>query len=31
MAISLFFQVWRGVQGLRGRKVLEEPEESALH
>ena len=31
MAISLFFQIWRGVQGLRGRKVLEEPEEGALH
>ena len=32
MVISLFFQVWRGVQGLRGRKVLEEPsEEGALH
>jgi TRAP-type C4-dicarboxylate transport system permease small subunit len=31
MVISLFFQVWRGVQGLRGRKVLEEPEESAFH
>ena len=31
MAISLFFQVWRGVHGLLGRKVLEEPEESAFH
>ena len=31
MAISLFFQIWRGVQGLRGREVLEEPEEGALH
>jgi TRAP-type C4-dicarboxylate transport system permease small subunit len=31
MAISLFFQLWRDVQGLRGRKVLEEPEEGALH
>jgi TRAP-type C4-dicarboxylate transport system permease small subunit len=31
MVISLFFQVWRGVQGLRGRKVLDEPEESAFH
>lgn len=31
MVISLFFQVWRGVQGLRGRKVLDEPEEGALH
>ena len=32
MAVSLFFQVWRGVQGLRGRKVLEEPSGDAeLH
>jgi C4-dicarboxylate transporter, DctQ subunit len=32
MAVSLFFQIWRGVQHLRGRKVLEEPsEEGALH
>jgi len=31
MAVSLFFQVWRGVQGLRGRQVLEEPGEGALH
>ena len=31
MVISLFFQVWRGVQGLRGRKVLDEPDEGALH
>ena len=31
MAVSLFFQIWRGVQGLRGRKVLEEPEQGALH
>jgi TRAP-type C4-dicarboxylate transport system permease small subunit len=31
MAVSLVFQIWRGVQGLRGRKVLEEPEEGALH
>lgn len=31
MAISLFFQAWRGVQGLRGRKVLEEPDQGALH
>lgn len=31
MVVSLFFQVWRGVQGLRGRKVLEEPDEGALH
>jgi TRAP-type C4-dicarboxylate transport system permease small subunit len=31
MVVSLFFQVWRGVQGLRGRKVLDEPEEGALH
>jgi hypothetical protein len=25
MAISLFFQSWRGVQKLRGRDVLYEP------
>lgn len=32
MAVSLFFQVYRGVQKLRGRNVLEEPsEEGALH
>jgi len=31
MTVSLFFQVWRGVQGLRGRKVLEEPDEGAFH
>jgi TRAP-type C4-dicarboxylate transport system permease small subunit len=31
MVISLFFQAWRGVQGLRGRKVLDEPDEGALH
>ena len=31
MVISLFFQVWRGVLGLFGRKVLEESEESAFH
>jgi TRAP-type C4-dicarboxylate transport system permease small subunit len=31
MVISLFFQVWRGAQALRGREVLEEPEEGALH
>lgn len=32
MVISLFFQIWRGVQALRGRKVLDEPsEEGALH
>ena len=31
MVISLFFQVWRGVQGLLGRKVLEESEEGAFH
>ena len=31
MVISLFFQVWRGVQGLRGRKVLEDPDQGALH
>lgn len=27
MAVSLFFQSWRGVQKLRGRTVLEEPAE----
>ena len=27
MAVSLFFQIYRGIQGLRGRKVLEEPSE----
>ncbi len=32
MAVSLFFQVYRDVQKLRGRDVLEEPpEEGALH
>jgi len=31
MVVSLFFQIWRGVQGLRGLKVLEEPDEGALH
>ena len=32
MVVSLFFQVWRGVQGLRGRNVLEEPSGDAeLH
>ncbi len=31
MAISLVFQVYRGVQKLRGRDVLFEPEEGALH
>ena len=32
MAVSLFFQVWRGVQALRGRKVLEEAsEEGTFH
>ena len=32
MTVSLFFQIYRGVQGLRGRKVLEEPSESGpLH
>jgi len=31
MAVSLMFQVWRGVQGLRGRKVLYEPDDGALH
>ena len=27
MSVSLAFQVWRGLQALRGRKVLEDPEE----
>jgi TRAP-type C4-dicarboxylate transport system permease small subunit len=32
MAVSLFFQIYRGVQQLRGRDVLEEPsEKGALH
>jgi len=31
MAISMFFQVYRGVQKLRGYDVLHEPEEGALH
>jgi len=31
MVVTLFFQVWRGVQGLRGRMALEEPDEGALH
>lgn len=32
MAVSLFFQIWRGVQHLRGRKVLDEPSgKGALH
>jgi TRAP-type C4-dicarboxylate transport system permease small subunit len=34
MVITLFFQVYRGIQKLRGRRVLEEPSESkeaALH
>lgn len=32
MAVSLFFQVYRGVQHLRGIKVLDEPpDETALH
>ena len=29
MAVSLFFQIYRGVQGLRGRKVLDEPSRKA--
>jgi TRAP-type C4-dicarboxylate transport system permease small subunit len=29
MAVSLFFQSWRGIQKLRGRSVLEEPAEDA--
>jgi TRAP-type C4-dicarboxylate transport system permease small subunit len=28
MAISLFFNCWRGIQALRGRRVLEEPAEA---
>jgi TRAP-type C4-dicarboxylate transport system permease small subunit len=31
MAVSMFFQVYRGVQKLRGRDVLDEPEAGALH
>jgi C4-dicarboxylate transporter, DctQ subunit len=34
MAITLFFQIYRGIQKLRGRSVLEEPseaKEAALH
>ncbi|MEO8143175.1 MAG: TRAP transporter small permease [Betaproteobacteria bacterium] len=31
MVVSLFFQVWRAAQGLRGRKVLDEPEEGPSH
>lgn len=31
MAISMFFQIYRGVQKLRGIDVLYEPEEGALH
>ena len=31
MAISMFFQIYRGVQKLRGLEVLHEPEEGALH
>ncbi len=31
MVVSLFFQVWRGVNGLLGRKVLDEPDEGPLH
>jgi len=31
MAVSLLFQVWRGVHGLLGRKVLEDPDQGALH
>jgi TRAP-type C4-dicarboxylate transport system permease small subunit len=29
MAVSLFFQVYRGICGLRGRSVLEEPDAGA--
>jgi len=28
MAVTLFFQIYRGVQGLRGRSVLAEPQEA---
>jgi TRAP-type C4-dicarboxylate transport system permease small subunit len=33
MVVTMFFQIYRGVQKLRGRKVLEEPPEAdaALH
>jgi hypothetical protein len=37
MLVSLFFQCYRGIQGLRGRRVLEEPDagepggDEALH
>ena len=33
MAVSMFFQIYRGIQGLRGRTVLDEPTDSgeALH
>ena len=31
MAVSMFFQIYRGVQKLRGFDVLHEPEEGALH
>ena len=34
MAVSLFFQIYRGIHALRGRSVLEEPQlstEEALH
>jgi len=34
MAVTLFFQIYRGIQKLRGRNVLEEPseaKEAALH
>jgi hypothetical protein len=33
MAVSLFFQIYRGVQELRGHRVLEDPpdELGALH
>ena len=29
MAVSLFFQSWRGIQKLRGVSVLEEPAEGS--
>jgi TRAP-type mannitol/chloroaromatic compound transport system permease small subunit len=28
MAVTMFFQVYRGIQKLRGRSVLEEPSET---
>ena len=28
MAVTLFFQIYRSIQGLLGRKVLDEPQEA---